>query len=95
MLAFVLFYQYLKMMLRHLDPSQAVPPHVRSALDTLAEGLLIIDMQEQIVLANLAIAKIVGRDADDLVGHRARELGWVQADVHVFRLCDEGLLLCM
>jgi signal transduction histidine kinase/CheY-like chemotaxis protein/HPt (histidine-containing phosphotransfer) domain-containing protein len=78
--AFLLFYQYLKKMLKHLDPSQAVPPHVRAALDTLAEGLLIIDMQEQIVLANLAIAKIIGRDADDLMGRRAGELGWVHAD---------------
>jgi len=78
--AFLLFYQYLKKMLKHLDPSQAVPPHVRAALDTLAEGLLIIDMKEQIVLANLAIAKIVGRDADGLMGRRAGELGWVHAD---------------
>jgi PAS domain S-box-containing protein len=80
LLAFVLFYLYLNKMLKHLDPSQAVPPHVRSALDTLAEGLLIIDMQEQIVLANLAIAQIIGRDADELMGRRAGELGWVHAD---------------
>jgi PAS domain S-box-containing protein len=78
--AFLLFYQYLNKMLKHLDPSQAVPPHVRAALDTLAEGLLIIDMKEQVVLANLAIAKIVGRDAGALMGRRAGELGWVHAD---------------
>ena len=37
--SFLSFYVYLRRMLRHLDPSQAVPAHVRSALDTLAEGL--------------------------------------------------------
>ena len=31
---FVVFFLYLRKMLRHLDPSQAVPPHVRSALST-------------------------------------------------------------
>ena len=79
-LSFVIFYLYLSKMLKHLDPAQAVPPHVRSALDTLAEGLLIVDMKEQIVLANRAIASIVGRDHDALMGRSAARLGWVNAD---------------
>ena len=33
-----LFLFYLRKMLQHLDPSKVVPPRVRSALDTLAEG---------------------------------------------------------
>lgn len=37
--SFVVFYMYLGKMLKHLDPSRAIPPRVRSALDTLAEGL--------------------------------------------------------
>jgi PAS domain S-box-containing protein len=78
--AFVLFYLYLRKMLQHLDPSQAVPPHVRAALDSLAEGLVIIDMKERIVLANLAIAKLVGHDADELMGRSAADLLWVNAD---------------
>ena len=31
--SFLLFWLYLRRMLKHLDPSQAVPPHVRAALD--------------------------------------------------------------
>jgi PAS domain S-box-containing protein len=78
--AFVVFYFYLRRMLRHLDPSQAVPPHVRSALDTLAEGLLVIELRERIVLANRAFAAIVGRSPDALLGRSAAKLGWRNAD---------------
>ena len=40
-LGFLLFYLYLGKMLKALNPSQAVPGRVRSALDTLAEALLL------------------------------------------------------
>ncbi len=80
LIAFVLFYIYLHKMLQHLDPSQAVPPHVRSALDTLAEGLLVVDMKERIVLANRAVAGIVGHSADELTGRKILQLPWVNAD---------------
>ncbi len=77
---FALFYMYLGKMLQHLDPSQAVPAHVRSALDTLAEGLIVMDKKERIVLANQAIAGIVGRNSDELMGRRVEQLAWVNAD---------------
>ena len=38
---FIAFYFYLGKALRHLDPSKAIPGRVRSALDTMAEGLLV------------------------------------------------------
>lgn len=78
--AFLLFSLYLRKMLRHLDPSHAVPPHVRSALDTLAEGLLVLDLKEHIVLANQAFAGLVGETAEALTGRYASELPWVGAD---------------
>ncbi len=78
--AFPLFYLYLRKMLSHLDPSRAVPTHVRSALDTLAEGLLVIDLKERVVLANQAFAAMLGRKPDELLGRSASELAWVDAD---------------
>ncbi|MBW2695788.1 MAG: response regulator [Deltaproteobacteria bacterium] len=77
LLSFGLFYLYLGKMLELLDPSQAVPPHVRSALDSLAEGLLVMDSKERIVLANQAFAGLVGRTADDLMGQKVGELDWI------------------
>ncbi|MGR8921719.1 MAG: ATP-binding protein, partial [Gammaproteobacteria bacterium] len=76
---FFAFRFYLGRVLRHLDPSQAVPPHVRSALDTLAEGLLVVDKKSNVVLANAAFAAIVGKTPEQLIGHRAREIGFVDA----------------
>jgi signal transduction histidine kinase/DNA-binding NarL/FixJ family response regulator len=74
---FVIFYFYLGKVLRQLDPSRAIPGRVRAALDTMAEGLLILDRKEQIVLANEAFASMIDRSADGLLGYRAGELPWM------------------
>ena len=78
--AFAAFYFYLGKVLKHLDPSQAVPAHVRAALDTLAEGLMVMDLKENIVLANQAFASILGRTSEELIGQRASKLAWVTSD---------------
>ena len=51
--------------------------HVRSALDTLAEGLLVIDMHDRIVLANDAFAALLGKAPEQLLGRIASQLPWV------------------
>src|SRR5206468_5166032 len=73
----VLFLLYLRKMLQHLDPSKVVPSRVRTALDTLAEGLLVVDANGRIVLANHAFASIVGKPPEELLGNRASQLPWV------------------
>jgi len=78
---FLLMYWYLCRMLRHLDPNQAVPGHVRSALDTLAEGLLVLDTKERIVLANQAFAEAVGKAPEKLLGIRASDLNWRRGEI--------------
>ncbi|MCL4800526.1 MAG: PAS domain-containing protein, partial [Burkholderiales bacterium] len=74
------FYFYLGRMLRHLDPSQAVPARVRSALDTLAEGLLVIDKKQNVVLANQAFARLLGVAPEELVGSHTAALAWIGDD---------------
>jgi PAS domain S-box-containing protein len=78
--SFILFWLYLRRMLKHLDPSQAVPPHVRAALDTLAEGLMVLDLKENIVLANQAFASIVGRSTDDLATAHTSDFQWLGSE---------------
>lgn len=80
LVGFITIYIYLGKVLRQLDPSQAIPGRVRSALDTMADGLLILDRKEQIVLANEAFSEQLGRDAGSLLGFRAGELPWVDND---------------
>ncbi len=74
---FIVYYVYLGKVLRQLDPSQAIPGRVRAALDTMAEGLLILDRKEQIVLANQAFSAMIDKSANSLLGYRAGELPWI------------------
>jgi diguanylate cyclase (GGDEF)-like protein/PAS domain S-box-containing protein/putative nucleotidyltransferase with HDIG domain len=78
----LLFYFFLRKTLEQLDPSRVVPQRVRAALDTLAEGLLVLDNKDRIVLANRAFADTIGRRPEELQGSRASSLQWLrQADV--------------
>jgi PAS domain S-box-containing protein len=74
--SFIAFSLYLGRMLRHLDPSQAIPARVRSALDTLTEGLMVLDARGYTVLANQSLATIMGVPADSLLGQQAAHLPW-------------------
>jgi diguanylate cyclase (GGDEF)-like protein/PAS domain S-box-containing protein len=67
---------YLRRSLQHLDPSAVIPDRVRTMLDTLAEGVLVLDKQQRIVLANHAFATAVGEKAEDLQGAPAARFGW-------------------
>ena len=83
-LSFVFFFFYLGSMLKQLDPSQAIPGRVRSALDTMAEGLLVLDARQNIVLANAAFASIVGQESDQLLGQSIDRLAWDSTDDEEF-----------
>lgn len=86
--SFVAFYFYLGKMLKHLDPSQAIPGRVKSALDTMAEGLLVLDSKEQIVLANKAFADLLGEDPERMLGRRVGEFPWQGPDGEALLLED-------
>jgi PAS domain S-box-containing protein len=74
------FWLYLGRMLKQLDPSRAVPDRVRNALDTLAEGLMLVDADGGVVLANAALAELLGRPAEEVAGRPAAEIGWLDAN---------------
>jgi PAS domain S-box-containing protein len=78
--SFVAYSLYLGRMLRHLDPSQAIPSRVRSALDTLTEGLIVLDAKGYTVLANQSLAKLMGVKSEDLVGRQAAVLPWTDRE---------------
>ena len=74
---FGLFYIYLSYVLHQLNPSKVLPGRVREALDTLAEGLLVLDKNERIVLANQAFQTATGTTLNELVGKQAHSLPFV------------------
>jgi PAS domain S-box-containing protein len=79
-LCLLAFYVYLSRVLRHLDPSQAIPSRVRSALDSLTEGLVVIDQGQNIVLANEALTRLVGSSNEKLIGRPVGTLAWLGED---------------
>ena len=78
--AFIVFYFYLGRVLKQLDPSRAIPGRVRTALDTLAEGLLVLDRQQNIVLANDAICRLLGKTPEGLLGIKVTALPWLNGE---------------
>ena len=76
-LGFLLFYLYLKRILQHLDPNAAIPDRVRTAFDALSEGVLVVDKQSQVVLANSAFRGMHPEAAKDLTGKKVAEQDWL------------------
>ncbi len=62
--------------LRYLNPSRVVPTRVRSALDTLTEGLVLLDKSGQIAHANEAFRTIVACDEQELLGTHLDDFKW-------------------
>ncbi len=91
----VAFYFYLGRMLRHLNPSEAIPGRVRSALDTMAEGLLVIDRKDQIVLANMAFSTMIGKTSEELLGHRTGDLPWIDSSGNKIEKADRPWVQAM
>jgi PAS domain S-box-containing protein len=71
---FLIFNIVLRLVLKHLDPSNAVPQRVRDALNNLAEGLMIIDTKSNILLVNSSLADVMGTSSDSLVGRKSSQL---------------------
>lgn len=74
---FLAYFLFLKRALRELNPDAVIPERVRTALDTLAEGLLIIDENSFIVFANNAFARKTGLTSKNLLGKACSNLDWV------------------
>ena len=79
---FLAYFMFLRRALHELDPRAVVPDRVRAALDVLTEGVVIIDKNERIVLANASFARRLEGPADALIGRRLSGLVWgnVQVD---------------
>ncbi len=71
---------YLNRALQDLDQKSVVPDRVRAALDALADGLVILDTDENIVFANIWFARKLGRVQGPLIGKALGELGWRHVD---------------
>jgi diguanylate cyclase (GGDEF)-like protein/PAS domain S-box-containing protein len=76
---FVLFYLYMRRVLQYLDPASVIPDRVRTAFDTLSEGVLVVDAKGRIALANAAFRHLHGGSQGNLTGRLVSKLGWLSA----------------
>lgn len=70
------YFFFMKRTLTHLDPKAVIPDKVKSTLDLLAEGVVLTDTKDDIVLANLAFADKLGVEPNILVGKPLSALKW-------------------
>lgn len=77
---FLLYRLYLRRTLKILNPQSVIPQRVQAMLDTLTEGVVVLDGKDQIVLANQAFATSVDSNADELQGKCLSDLEWILND---------------
>ena len=77
----LLCFVYLRRVMQYLDPSAAVPERVRAAFDTLADGVLVLDPQGRIMLANRAFRALHPDGAGELQGRAIGDLEWLPRHV--------------
>lgn len=77
-LGFLGYFTFMKRTLRHLDPSEMIPPRVKSTLDSLTDGVVMVDLSGSIVLANDTFCRLTERSLASLLGGSLSRLPWVQ-----------------
>lgn len=82
---FLLSHAYLSRAMQYLNPSASIPDRVRRAYDNLTEGLVILDQQARIVLANAAFRNMHPAGQAELNGQPIQSLRWLLSGR------DEGL----
>jgi diguanylate cyclase (GGDEF)-like protein/PAS domain S-box-containing protein len=86
---YILYYWYMRRVLEHLDPTKAIPDRVRKALDTLTEGVIVLDTNGRVVLANQAFRELHGEDKVGLSARRASEIPWLKLALGEEREADD------
>lgn len=65
---------------RERTRASGIPERVRATLDTLVEGVLLLDAEHRIALVNESFARTAGQTAIELEGRSAEELAWTTSD---------------
>lgn len=74
----LIFYPYLRRALHVLDPAAAIPDRVRRAFDVLADGVVVVDRDGRIVLANNSFRRLLSDGVEDLHGRKLSDLTCLQ-----------------
>jgi PAS domain-containing protein len=77
---FVGYLFFMKRTFRQLDPSGTIPTRIKTALDGLTEGVVMIDTRDKVILANNAFCRAVSESVTSLIGSDLGTLSWKSAD---------------
>jgi len=80
LLGFLGYWMFIRRVMRELDPTSVVPDEVKSAYNTLAEGVLVLNQKGQIVLANDAFTDQFAISESALIGKKPSEFAWDRKD---------------
>ena len=75
-MGFVGYLFFMKRTLKHLDPSAVIPSRVKAAMDVLADGVVLVNENTEIVLANAAFSEKTGLPVASLMGKNLSKMGW-------------------
>jgi PAS domain-containing protein len=67
---------------QHIDLAAVAPALLRSSMNALTEGVLLLDNRERIIMANSTFAQIVGCAPGALNGIPISRLGWKFSNSH-------------
>lgn len=77
----ILVYIYLRRAMHYLNPSVAVPGRVQKAFDILADGILVLDKNGYIVLANRAFKELNSLSEENIYGRKVSDLSLIKEAV--------------
>jgi diguanylate cyclase (GGDEF)-like protein len=71
------FALYMRRALQHLDPASVIPERVQRAFDVMAEGVVVLDAQARVMLANKAFRSLHAEGAGLRMGQTLSALPWL------------------
>jgi diguanylate cyclase (GGDEF)-like protein/PAS domain S-box-containing protein len=75
------FSLYLRRVFHYLDPSAVIPERVRKAFDGFTEGVMVVDKDGRIVLANVTFRRWVERAGTNLYGQTIQNMPWLRREL--------------
>ena len=75
------FTLYLKRVFHYLDPSAVIPERVRKAFDGFTEGVMVVDKEGRIVLANVTFRRWVERAGPNITGQSIQNMPWLRREL--------------
>lgn len=82
-IGFALYYMFLKRALRYLDPASVIPDRVKTAMDILSEGVMIVDKDERILMINSSFSRKTDTTQSNILGNKPSVLNWEFTDNNI------------